>query len=393
MNLALAPSPLPAETGPISPDRHSIAWVTAHPLRAVLPSPQRTSQGDWTAIEIVVVEIGTSRGLVGWGECLARRGSDAYARFIEKVLAPLLVGEDPLDRRRLWRRMRSVLTGRTGGMLLEAIAGMDIALWDVAGKAMGLPVSKLLGGVGRTAVDAYASSINWLDDAAVEQEVARALRAGFRQIKVKLGVPVPAAIARAHLVRRLAGDAIGLSVDANWAYDVDDALRVGRVLAELDYIWFEEPIDPEDRAGYRILREKLPMRLAAGESDFCAADALELIADRSVGLIQPDVARAGGISETWRIAELAQSFGVAYAPHVGWSGAVCVAASLQLAAAAENCLAFECMVYDNPLRRALLTVPVGEADGLRDGQVSIPTGPGLGISVDPAALAAYRVRD
>ena len=128
-------------------------------------------------------------------------------------------------------------------------------------------------------------------------------------------------------------------------------------------------------------------------ADFCAADALELIADRSVGLIQPDVARAGGISETWRIAELAQSFGVAYAPHVGWSGAVCVAASLQLAAAAENCLAFECMVYDNPLRRALLTVPVGEADGLRDGQVSIPTGPGLGISVDPAALAAYRVQD
>lgn len=386
----VARQPAPVPLGGAAPG--VIARVVAHPLRAVLPSAQRTSQGDWTAIELVIVEVETADGIVGVGECLARRGAPAYARFIETVLAPLLLGEDPLDRRRLWARMRAVLTGRTGGMLLEAIAGIDIALWDLAGKAAGLPVAKLLGGIGRTAIPAYASSINWLDDEAVEAEVASALAAGFRQIKVKAGRPIGAAIERARLVRRLAGDAVGLSVDANWAYDVDDAVRVGRALADLGYAWFEEPIRPEDRQGYRILREKLPIRLAAGESDFCVADAAELVADRSIGLVQPDVARSGGISETWRIAELAGSFGVAYAPHVGWSGAVCVAASLQLAAAAENALVFECMVYDNPLRQALLAEPVGDPATLRDGCLPIPDGPGLGVALDRDALAAHRIQ-
>jgi D-galactarolactone cycloisomerase len=369
-----------------------IARVNAHPLRAVLPSPQQTSQGAWTAIEIVVVEIETVDGIVGFGECLARRGAAAYAGFIDEVFAPLLIGESAQDRRRLWQKMRGVLTGRTGGMLVEAIAGVDIALWDIAGKAAGVPVAKLLGGMGRSEIDAYASSINWLDDATAEQEIARAVTMGFHTIKVKTGMPVARAIDRARLARRVAGDKVALSVDANWCYDVDDAVRVGRVLADLDYVWFEEPIKPEDRRGYKILREKLPIRLAAGESDFAVVDAAEMIEDRSLGLIQPDVARAGGISETWRIAELANAFNVAYAPHVGWSGAVCVAASLQLAAAAQNCIIFECMVYPNPLREALLTKTVGEASLLKNGKLPIPQGPGLGIEIDRAALAAHRIK-
>jgi D-galactarolactone cycloisomerase len=367
-----------------------IARVTTHPLRAVLPAAQRTSQGDWTAIEIVIVEIETAAGHIGWGECLARRGATAYAAFIDGVLAPLLLGQDLLDRRRLWQRMRSVLTGRTGGMLVEAIAGIDIALWDLAGQCAGQSVAQLLGGMGRHTTPVYASSINWFDDDAVEREVASAVAAGFRSIKVKLGRPVAAAQQRVRFVRRLAGDAIELSADANWAYDLHDAIAVGRALADCGYSWFEEPLRPEDRCGYRLLREQLSIRLAAGESDFVAVDALELIADRSVGLIQPDVARAGGITETWRIAELAHCFGVGYAPHVGWSGAVCLAASLQLAAAAENCLTAECMVAANPLREQMLKTPVGLAAHLVDGAMPVPSGPGLGIEVDRAFLAAYR---
>lgn len=380
---------MPSDSAPPGPAGR-IASVRAHPLRAVLPKAQKTSQGDWPALEIVIVEIETDTGLVGVGECLARR-APGYARFIDTALAPLIIGEDPLDRRRLWNVMRSPLSGRTGGMHVEAIAGLDIALWDIAGKAAGLPVSKLLGGVGRTHILAYASSINWSDDKSVEAEVASAIETGFKHIKAKIGKPVSDAIARARLVRKLAGDSIGLSVDANWAYDVDDAIRVGRVLADLDYEWFEEPIRPEDRAGYRVLRETLPIRLAAGESDYTALDALESLQDRSLGLIQPDVARAGGISETWRIAELAQSFNTAYAPHVGWSGAVCVAASLQLAGAAEACRIFECMVYDNPLRQSLLKQPVGDPKTMIDGKLPIPDGPGLGVELDQAALASFRM--
>jgi galactonate dehydratase len=368
-----------------------IRRVATHPLRATLAKVQRTSQGDYPAIEIVVVEVETEDGLTGWGEALARRGARGYAALIEEALAPQIVGQDARNRRALWRAMRRVLTGQPGGQIVEAMAGVDIALWDIAGKAVGQPIHRLLGGMGRARVPAYASSINWLDDATAEQEMQAVLAAGFREIKVKLGTPVAAAIARARLIRRLAGDGIALYVDANCCYDVDDAFRVGRALADLGYDFFEEPIPAYDHAGYARLAGQLPIRLAAGEADFVASDALHLLRQRSIGLIQPDVARAGGITETWRIAELAASFNTAYAPHVGWSGALCVAASLQLAAAAETTRTVECMVYANPLRDALCAPTVGEMKQLHDGHLAVPTAPGLGVTVNRDVLDAHRL--
>jgi galactonate dehydratase len=368
-----------------------ISRVVAHPLRATLPKVQRTSQGDYPAIELVVVEVEAEDGTIGFGEGLCRRGAAGYARFIEEALVPRLVGRDAADRRALWKAMRAALSGRPGGQIVEAIAAVDIALWDIAGKQAGQPIHRLLGGMGRKEVAAYASSINWLDDATVEAEVAAVLRAGFREIKVKLGHPLRDAIARARLVRKLAGDDIALYVDANWAYDVDDALIVGRALADLGYGFFEEPIAPQDREGYRRLARHLPIRLAAGESDFVASDALVSLQDRSLGLVQPDVTRSGGISETWRICELAAAFSTPYAPHVGWSGAICVAASLQLAAAAETFRTFECMVYQNPLRDAFTHPIVGEGAQLVDGRLAVPQGPGLGIEIDRDALARFKI--
>ncbi|MFI5012021.1 MAG: mandelate racemase/muconate lactonizing enzyme family protein [Hyphomicrobiales bacterium] len=250
---------------------------------------------------------------------------------------------------------------------------------------------KLIGGMGRSRVQAYASSINWLDDTTVEEEVAAALSCGFTQIKVKLGRPVAAAIARARLVRRLAAEGVELFVDANWAYDVHEAIAVGRALAELGYTLFEEPIRPDDRAGYALLARHLPIRLAAGESDYVASEAAQMLGDRSIGLVQPDVARAGGITETWRIAELAATLDTGYAPHVGWSGAVCAAASLQLAAAAEAFRTYECMVYSNPLRDRLLVSAVGEKEMLVEGELPVPDGPGLGIEIDRSVLAELRL--
>lgn len=368
-----------------------IVRIDVHPLRAILPKVQRTSQGDYPAIEIVVVEVETEDGTIGFGEGLCRRGAAGYARFIEEALVPRLIGRDAADRRALWKTMRAALSGRPGGQIVEAIAAVDIALWDIAGKQAGQPIHRLLGGMGRREVAAYASSINWLDDATVEAEVAAALKAGFREIKVKLGHPLRDAVARAKLIRRLAGDDIALYVDANWAYDVDDAMIVGRALADLGYGFFEEPIAPHDREGYRRLAQHLPIRLAAGESDFVAGEALTMLQDRSLGLIQPDVTRSGGITETWRIAELAATFNTAYAPHVGWSGAICVAASLQLAAAAESFRTFECMVYENPLRDAFTQPLVGEGSQLVDGKLAIPQGSGLGIEIDREALARFRI--
>lgn len=368
----------------------TIRRVTAHPLRAMLPKAQKTSQQVFASLEIVVVEVETDSGTIGIGEALARYGSRGYADLIDSALTPRLIGQDARDRRRLWKSMRAVLTGRPGGQLVEAIAAIDIALWDIAGKELGQPIHKLLGGMGRERVQAYASSINWLDDATVEQEVADALALGFTQIKVKTGAPIDHAIRRAAFVRDLAPDAL-LGVDANWAYDVDDAMRLGRALVDMGYDFFEEPIAPHDREGYRRLAHHLPIRLAAGESDFVTSEALMSLHDRSIGMIQPDVARSGGITETWRIAELAAAHHTAYAPHVGWSGAICAAASLHLAAAAESFRTFECMVFDNPLREGLCTPVVGARTDLVDGTLAVPQTPGLGVTLDRDALDALRL--
>ena len=368
-----------------------ISSILAIPLTASMQSGTRTSQGEFGAVSIVLVEIRSGDGLVGYGECLARFGPRAYALFINEVLAPKLIGQSAFGIRQIWQQMRAALSGRAGGMLIECIAGVDIALWDLVGKALGQPVHRLLGGVGRSRVDCYASSINWADPQQMREQTQAVVAMGFKAIKVKLGQPVQRAIEAATVVREAAGPGIQLGADANWAYSVDEAVRVGEALHALGYWFFEEPIRPEDIDGYQHLRGKLSIMLAAGESDFTVQHAAQLIQQRLVGIIQPDVARAGGISETRDIAALAQAFHVGYAPHVGWSGAVCVAASLQLAAAMPAFTSFECMFIGNPLRDALCTRPVGAAGDLIDGQLAVSQGPGLGVEINLDAVQRYRV--
>lgn len=369
----------------------TISALRAIPLTAAMQAGTRTAQGDYGRVSMVLVEIETVDGVTGYGECLGRFGARAYASLINEVLAPRLLGQSAFDIRRLWQHMRMALSGRAGGVLVECIAGVDIALWDLVGKALGQPVHRLLGGVGRPLVDCYASSINWASVAQMQDQARFVLGLGFKAIKVKIGQPVARAIVAATRVREVVGPHIRLAADANWAYSLDEAVAVGHALHALDYWFFEEPIAAEDLAGYAHLRRTLSVALAAGESDYTMAHAAELLRDRLVGFIQPDVARAGGISETRDIATLAQAFHVGYAPHVGWSGAVCAAASLQLAAAMPSFVSFECMFIANPLRDELTTEPVGAAGALVDAQVAVPQGPGLGIGINWDAVERYRV--
>ncbi len=370
----------------------TIRSVRAHPLGVRLAVPQQSAKGAHQISEILVVEVETADGIVGIGEGFCRISARLHAAFVDELLAPRIVGRDARDRRALWKVMRAAISGQPGGQIVEAIAAVDIALWDIAGHAAGQPVHRLLGGMGRTELNAYASSVMWADDRSVEEEVQLVLDAGYREVKIKIGQPVEAAIARAHFVRRLVGDNIKLYADANWAFDVDDALRVAHGLADAGYVFFEEPIVAHDREGYKLLSRRSPVRLAAGEADYVSGEALARLADRSVGLIQPDIARSGGITETWRIAELAAAHHTAFAPHMGLSGAICAAASLHIAAAAETFRTYESMYYENPLRTELCDPIVGERHQLRDGKLPVPTGPGLGVSLNRAILQRYLLR-
>lgn len=366
-----------------------ITDVIAHPLSQNLPKPTVTSWGVYDKVSLVLVEVRTDQGIIGVGETLARFAPKAYVELIETALKPRLVGQDARDIGALWQSMRRALSGRAGGMLIEAIAGVDIALWDILGKATGQPIAKLLGGAGRNRIDVYAAAVNWVDDKAADAELDRYLAGGFPRIKVKMARPVSQARRRIERLRKRAGDAVGLCVDANWAYTLDEAVEVGRVLSENGYFWFEEPLAPENEQGYEELRRRCDIPLAAGESNYTLDQAQRLVANRTLSILQPDVARAGGISETRRMAEYAAAHDIRYAPHIGMSGIVCETASVHLAAAMPNFGVMECECDGSPFKTDLADLPPG-CLRQKDGTLDVPTGPGLGIEVDWKAVRKLR---
>ena len=366
-----------------------ITDVIAHPLSQTLPRPTVTSWGKYTEVSIVLVEVRTDAGIVGVGEALARFSPRAYAELIETSLKPRLIGQNPTDIAALWRSMRRALSGRAGGMLIEAISGVDIALWDILGKVAGMPIHRLLGGMGRTQVAVYAASVNWGTEEFMDGEIDRYLEKGFPRIKIKVANPVKDACRRIERLRKRAGDAIELCVDANWAYTLEEAVEVGRALTDNNYFWFEEPLRPEDEAGYEELHRRCATPLAAGESNYTLDQAMRLVSNRTLSYLQPDVARAGGISETRRMAEFAAAHDVQYAPHIGMSGIVCETASVHLAAAMPNLRAMECETDSSPFKTAITGAAPG-ADRQKDGLLPVPTGPGLGIEIDWDAVARLR---
>jgi D-arabinonate dehydratase/D-galactarolactone cycloisomerase len=337
----------------------------------------------------VIVEIETDEGVTGVGEALARLGGSASKSLVDDLIGPALLGADPLNIEGLWQRLFNLmrLRGHTRGYFVEALSGIDIALWDIAGKVAGVPIHRLLYGCGRTELPVYASSIFWDSPPAMAATAEELAAQGFDAIKIKVGQGVEQDVECLKVIRRAVGESVRLTVDANGAYGVSDAIRLARKMERFDVRWFEEPVPADDLAGYATLAARTDIPIAAGEAEFSIYGVKELLT-RGVRVIQPDVGRAGGITESRRIAAFAEAFHVPYAPHTGASSAVCMAASLQVAAAAPNFLVYEHMVGENPLATVLLTEALPEP---KTGVITVPQGPGLGISLDRRALEKYRV--
>lgn len=347
-----------------------------------------------------LVLIETNCGLTGVGECMVRLAPTATRAIVEDI-AKVLIGRDPLDREAIWELLFGVMMnrGHNRGMFVEAISGIDIALWDLAGKYLDLPLYTLLGGKHHDKLAAYASSLRFR---AMDEVVAQALdfkARGFKAMKIKIGrnLDNPSAdIDFVATIREAVGPEVRLMVDANCAYseDVATALQVGRAMQDLDIYWFEEPIAPNDLEGYARLADALDIRIAAGEADFMSFGARDFMRRGAIDIIQPNISRVGGITEARRIAAMARAFHIPYAPHTGSCSAVCLAATLQFAVALPNFLIFEFMQSDwsktqpNPLRHELLAEKV---EKLVDGYMEVPTGPGIGVTLNMDVVDKYRM--
>jgi D-galactarolactone cycloisomerase len=340
----------------------------------------------------LLVKLTTDEGLVGWGETAP---IGAVQSMIDRHLGPQLIGQDPLAHRRLWRQ----LWGPNFGDPL-AVAALDIALHDLRGKALGLPITDLYGGRLRDRVPAYASAMNYqagLDPEVHYPEEAAALTAqGFRALKLRLGgQPLARDLAAAQAVRAVVGPDVRLMADGNGAYSPMTALRMGRELEALDFDWFEEPLPQPNYAGYAVLADQLDIAIAAGEALGSRAAFKNVIEQRAMDIVQPDISLCGGFAECLFVAEMAQLWAVPCMPHC-WGGAVVLAATIHLLAllpaaswarTTETPL-LELDTAENPFRDRLAGAPV-RVDGA--GTVAVPTGPGLGIEIDEDLVQHYAV--
>lgn len=356
-------------------------WLR-HPASSHLVLPRR---GQYATI----VRVHAEDGSVGVGECYGLPAPEVTATVVSTVLTPLLLGQDALASTSVWERLYQgqAAGGHNRGFFLEAIAGIDLALWDLRGKLAGQPVHRLLGGPVRERIGCYASPVALhADPEESARQAAGFVAAGFTAVKVKIGRG--ASTDRAHLaaVRRAVGDDVEILTDANCAYDLDEATRVGAVLRDLGVCWYEEPLQVDDVANLAELRRRTALTIVNGETHFTRFDLRESLLHNAIDVFMPNVARCGGITEATRIAALASAFHVDIAPHGVGSG-VSLTAALQLCAAVPNLRTYEYNRLPNPLRERILTNP----PEFRDGTLAVPQRPGLGCDLDEAVVDRYTI--
>ena len=385
-----------------------ITDVKSHVLQYELPEELGYSQQYYAERTAHLVEVTTDEGITGWGECFGP-GNVAIANkgIVECVIRPMVLGEDPLDRDVIWHKVYNLLRdhGREG-MAMQSLSGVDIALWDIAGKVAGMPLHKLIGGAHRTRVKAYGYGMmlkrqNLADHIARFRDEAAAIRdMGFAATKMKVGLGPKEDIELCRAVREAIGDDFRFMVDANHCYTTSEAFHVGRALEELDAYWFEEPVAPEDLDGFRELRAGLKVNISGGETEFNRWGWRRILENRGLDIAQPEVCAIGGVSEYLRILALAHAHFTPVVNHV-WGSAIAVATNLQLLAAMpsipggmfawEPLLEFD--TTDNRFRDGLLVEPLEirrqvKASG---GYVDVPTGPGLGAEPDRDFIKHHEV--
>ena len=364
-------------------------------LSSPLERPFGWSNG-WISARVVgLLKIETDEGITGWGEGYVGARGD----FVKQLFGDLLIGADPLNRNALWQGMfdRVYNGNNAGGFGGSAISAVDIALWDIAGKAAGQSVSDLLGGRIRDKVAVYATGLYYTEGefpTRLLDEATMYVELGFKGMKTKIGgLPIAEDVRRVAAIRGAIGDDIRLMVDANQAYPASTAIRIGNELAAYDITWFEEPVNAKDVDAYLQVQAAVPMPVAGGENLRTRYEFKDFFARRAYDIAQPDVVNAGGITEMRNIAMTANSYGILVNPHV-WGSPVMIAASLHLASTIPPCPpAYEPRPYEQEPVMEFDRTPSGIREGItaepfdqQDGFITVPTGPGLGVEIDEDAV-------
>ena len=387
-----------------------ITRITSHVLGYDLPESLGYSQQYYNKRTSHLIEIETDEGITGWGECFGA-GNIAFANkgIVEKVIQPMVLGMQALDRDVIWHKVYNLMRDHgQKGMPLQALSGVDIALWDIAGKVAGLPIYKMIGGAHREKIEVYGYGM-MLRPENVDSLVSRFMdeaieikENGFKAVKMKVGLGPKDDLRLIESVRRGVGDNYRFMVDANHGYTTHDAFYVGRAMEEFDPYWFEEPVAPEDLDGYRELRASLKVNISGGEAEFNRWGWRNLLESRGLDIAQPEVCALGGISEYLRVLALCHAHFTPVVNHV-WGSAIAVATNLHLLAAMPplpgGLFPWEPMLeYDtthNIFIDDLLTESLEIKNQVKanNGTVSLPNGPGLGVTPKRDFLDSFKICD
>ncbi|MCC7105668.1 MAG: mandelate racemase/muconate lactonizing enzyme family protein [Chloroflexi bacterium] len=359
-----------------------VTGVRARALSIPFKQPLMTASFPIPAIDTVLTEIETNAGVKGvsWIFAFGKKRVGVLKAMVED-LGDLALGEDPFMTERLWMKMyRAVgFVGRQGIAAL-GMAAIDTACWDLAGKLTGQPVYKLLGG-SRSEVEAYASEGLWLDRSRDDlvREAEDYVQRGFQAMKMRAGLAdEDEDVARVRAVREAIGPDVKLMVDANQAWDVKQAIRMGKRLEEFNLFWLEEPLPYDNVPGFAQVAAALELPICTGETNFFKADFVKLIEARAADILMPDLMRMGGVTEWLKAARLCEAYQVPVTPHLFME------VSAHLAAASPNVFWQEFQPWWEPI----LVEPVD----FHDGAIHLRDRPGFGIEIDEARVKQYELR-
>ncbi|TCK24421.1 mandelate racemase/muconate lactonizing enzyme family protein [Pseudonocardia endophytica] len=372
-----------------------IVDVIAFPTSFRLAPDEQVTLGIGTTVkrDAVIVKVVTDEGVVGWGEAHHGRAPGTVAHLVSTTVRELVVGRDPLDVVGAWDAVyRSQLASHgTGAAAAMALSGVDMALWDIRGRAAGMPLCALLGGA-RRPVPAYAGGVamGHQPPGDLVAEAVPLVEQGYRALKLRVGDRPDRDLERVRAVRDAVGDDVVLLTDANTGYDLADVRAVTPELERLDVGWLEEPFPAHDHRSYAAAARLTRIPLAAGENHYTRFEFHRLVEDGVLSVLQPDLSKAGGVTEVARIAAMASAWKVPVHPHSSMTG-LNMAATIHLLAAIDNAGYFEADVSrPNRFRDELVSTPWELAP---DGTVTPLPGPGIGVEVDEDFLRAHPVID